>query len=202
MTNFAAPAKPLTDGVVTLRLPSAEAGDVEAVLGYIEQEQLDGGWLPAVPLVSAEEAVDEWVDAWSNRTSRHGPVFVATIPGERRFVGIVGLVDRGQGIVELIYGIAPPWRGRGLASRAVELAALWAASQPGVNTVELRIDRDMIECQHVAVNAGFAVAGTVTQFVPATGETFEDLRYVLTPPTGSPDSGSAASTTSYQELPE
>ncbi len=57
---------------------------------------------------------------------------------------------------------------------------------PGVRTVELRIDQDMIDSQHVAANAGFVVAGTVTQFVPCTGETFEDLRYVLQwPPPGS-----------------
>jgi hypothetical protein len=38
----------------------------------------------------------------------------------------------------------------------------------------------------VAANAGFVVAGTVTQFVPCTGETFEDLRYVRQrPPPGS-----------------
>jgi hypothetical protein len=30
---------------------------------------------------------------------------------------------------------------------------------PGVKATELRIDQDMIECQHVAVNAGFVVAG-------------------------------------------
>jgi RimJ/RimL family protein N-acetyltransferase len=193
MTHFTPPAQPLTDGVVTLRLPSAEAGDVAAVLGYIEHEQLDGGWLPAVPLVSAEQAIGDWLDAWTNRTSRNNPTFVATVPTEPRFVGIVGVVDRGQGIVELIYGIAPGWRGRGLASRAVELAARWAADQPGVNTVELRIDQDMIECQHVAVNAGFALAGTVTQLVAGLGETFEDLRYVLTAPSASRDSASAAS---------
>ena len=81
--------------------------------------------------------------------------------------------------MELIFGIEPRWRGRGLASRAVRHAARWAASQPGVTKVELRIDQDMTECQHVAVNAGFVVAGAVTQFVPGTGETFEDLRYVL-----------------------
>ena len=79
----------------------------------------------------------------------------------------------------MIYGIAPRWRGRGLASRAVRLAARWAATLPGVKAIELRIDQDMIECQHVAVNAGFVVAGTVRQFVPGTGETFEDMRYVL-----------------------
>jgi hypothetical protein len=52
------------------------------------------------------------------------------------------------------------------------------ASQPGVRTVELRIDRDMIDSQHVAASAGFVAAGTVTQLVAGTGETFEDLRYV------------------------
>ena len=89
------------------------------------------------------------------------------------------MVDRGEGAIEMIYGIAPGWRGRGLASRAVRLAARWALSQPGVTTVELRIDQDMMICQHVAANAGFIPAGTVTQVVAGTGATFEDLRYVL-----------------------
>jgi RimJ/RimL family protein N-acetyltransferase len=193
MTYLTAPAEPLTDGVVTLRLPSAEAGDVEAVLGYIEREQLDGGWLPEIPLVSAEQAIGDWLDAWTNRASRNGPTFVVTVSQEPRFVGIVGMVDRDEGIVELIFGIAPPWRGRGLASRAVQLAARWAARSPGVTAVELWIDQDITECQHVAMNAGFVVAGTVRQFVPGTGETFEDLRYVLKQPVRSEESWSAPS---------
>ena len=78
----------------------------------------------------------------------------------------------------MIYGIAPRWRERGLASRAARLAARWALSQPGVTAVELRIGEDRKASQHVAANAGFAVAGTVTQFVPGIGQTFEDLRYV------------------------
>ena len=179
MTHFPVPPLPLTDGVVTLRLPSPEAGDVDTVLGYIEHEQLDGGWLPEIPLVSAERAIGDWGDAWAGRPSRNGPTFVVTVAGESQFVGIVAVGDRGDGIVEMIYGIAPRWRGRGLASRAVRLAARWALSLPGVITVELRIDQDHTASQHVAVNAGFAVAGTVTQFVPGTGKTFEDLRYIL-----------------------
>jgi Acetyltransferase (GNAT) domain len=123
MTNLTAPAQPLTDGVVTLRLPSVAAGDVGAVLSYIEQEQLDGGWLPEIPLVSAEQAIGDWLDAWAARPSRNGATFVVTVSSEPRFIGIVGLVDRGEGIVEMIYGIAPRWRGRGLASRAVRLAS-------------------------------------------------------------------------------
>jgi RimJ/RimL family protein N-acetyltransferase len=179
MTWFTAPAQPLTDDVVTLRLPSPAAGDIDAVRGYIEREQLDGGWLPEIPLVTAEQAIGDWLDAWAGRPSRNGPTFVVTIPQEPRFIGIIGLKGRGQGVIEMIYGTAPRWRGRGLASRAVRLAAHWALSLPGVIAVELRIDQDMLTCQHVAENAGFVVAATVTQFVPGTGETFEDLRYLL-----------------------
>jgi RimJ/RimL family protein N-acetyltransferase len=179
MTYVPPLARPLTDGVVTLRLPSPEAGDVDTVVGYIDHEQLDGGWLPEIPLVSAERAICDWVDAWAGRPSRNGPTFVVTVAGESQFVGIVAVGDRGDGTVEMIYGIAPRWRGRGLAGRAVRLAARWALSLPGVSTVELRVDQDHPASQHLAVNAGFAVAGTVTQFVPGTGETFEDLRYVL-----------------------
>jgi RimJ/RimL family protein N-acetyltransferase len=69
----------------------------------------------------------------------------------------------------MIYGIAPRWRGRGLASRAVRLAARWAATLPGVKTIELRIDRDMIECQHVAANAGFVGPGPCASSFPAPG---------------------------------
>jgi RimJ/RimL family protein N-acetyltransferase len=179
MTHLTAPAHPLTDGIVMLRLPSVAAGDADAVRSYIEQEQLDGGWLPEIPLVTAEQAVGDWVDAWAARPSRNGPTFMVTIPDEPRFIGIVGLRDRDDGIVEIIFGIAPRWRRHGLASRAVRLAAQWAASQREIRLVELRIDQDMIDCQLVAVNAGFVQAGTVIQFVPGTGETFEDLRYVL-----------------------
>ena len=114
MTHFTAPVQPLTDGVVTLRLPSVEAGDVNAVISYTEQGQLDGGWLPEIPLVTAGQAIADWLDAWAGRPSRNGPTFVITIPGQPRFIGIVGLgdSDSGQGVVGMIYGIAPRWRGR------------------------------------------------------------------------------------------
>jgi len=179
MTLLTAPAWPLADGVVRLRLPSLAAGDIDAVRGYIDQDQLDGGWLPEIPLVSAERAIGDWLDAWTGRASRNGPTFVVTVPEELRFIGIIGLKDRGEGAVEMIYGIAPRWRGRGLASRAALLTARWALSLLSVTAVELRISQDNTASQHVANNAGFAVTGTVTQFVPGTGETYEDLRYVL-----------------------
>lgn len=97
---------------------------------------------PGSPVVPAERAIGDWLDAWAARPSRNGPVFMVTAPGEPRFIGIVGFGER---VVEMIYGIAPRWRGRCLAGRAVRLAARWALSLPGVTTVELRIDRHIWE---------------------------------------------------------
>lgn len=179
MTHLTALAHPLTDGVLTLRLPSPAAGDIDTVSSYIDQDQLDGIWLPGIPHIPAEQAIGDWLDGWEGRPSRDGPALLVTVPGEPRFIGIIGLGDRGAGVIEMVYGIAPRWRGRGLASHATRLAARWVLSQPGVTAVELRIDQDHIASQHVAENAGFTRAGTVTQDVPGTGQTFEDLRYVL-----------------------
>jgi RimJ/RimL family protein N-acetyltransferase len=95
---------------------------------------------------------------------------VVTVPEEPRLIGIVGLKDGGEGVVEMTYGIAPRWRGRGLASRAARLTVRWALSLPGVTAVELRIGQDHVASQHVANNAGFAVARTVTQSSPAPGK--------------------------------
>jgi hypothetical protein len=174
MTTFPARIEPLTDGVVTLRLPSPDAGDVDTVLSYIEEEQLDGGWLPEIPLIPAEQAVRDWSEGWATRRCRNGPTFVVTIAGEQRFIGH-----------RRLHRPRPRSGGDDLRDRAAmarpgpghpgsPLAAQWALSLPGVATAELRIDQDMSASQHVAVNAGFILAGTVTQFVPGTGETFED----------------------------
>jgi uncharacterized caspase-like protein len=59
MTHFTAPVQPLTDVVVALRLPSADAGGVDAVRGYTEQEQPDGGRLPEIPLAQASAIITD-----------------------------------------------------------------------------------------------------------------------------------------------
>jgi RimJ/RimL family protein N-acetyltransferase len=79
----------------------------------------------------------------------------------------------------MTYGVAPKYRGQGLATRIVRLASPWALRDPSVITVELRIAADHLESQRVACKAGFRLSGTVTCTVNSTGETFEDLRYVF-----------------------
>lgn len=182
MTILKAPAGTLTDGVGRLRLPSLDAGDVATINQYVEDDQLDGGWLPDVPLVAGDRLVMDWLDCWNGR-SRNGATFtfVVTVPDEPRFIGVVGVAERDDGAFELPYGTAPHWRGRGLASRATRLAAQWVARQLGVRTVEVLIDQDQRAGERVAVNAGFVLADTMPRSDPGTGETVQ-LRYIMDRP--------------------
>jgi RimJ/RimL family protein N-acetyltransferase len=183
MTILKAPAGTLTDGVVELRLPSPDAGDVATINRYVEDEQLVGGWLPDVPLVTGERLVKDWLDCWNGRRSRDGATFtfVVTVPDEPRFIGVVGVAERDDGAFEMSYGTAPDWRGRGVASRATRLAAQWVAKQPGVHTVEVLIDQGQRAGERVAVNAGFVLAETVPRSDPGAGETVQ-LRYIMDRP--------------------
>src|SRR5215469_11040564 len=74
MTVLTAPASSLTDGVVQLRLPSPDAGDVTTINTYVEKKELDGGWLPDVPLVTGERLVEDWLNGWAGirRRRRRG----------------------------------------------------------------------------------------------------------------------------------
>ena len=94
------------------------------------------------------------------------------------------------------------------ALRAADKAADWLAgwagrpsrngpTLPQAQTVELRIDQHNMASQDVAARAGFVLGGTVTQFIPGTGKTCEDLRYVLSRATlslarGAPSSSSSS----------
>ena len=183
MTILKAPAGTLADGVVELRLPSPDAGDVATINQYVEDEQLDGGWLPDVPLVTGERLVKDWLDCWNGRRSRDGATFtfVVTVPGEPRFIGVVGVAEHDDGAFEMSYGTAPDWRGRGLASRATRLAAQWVARQPSVRTVEVLIDQGQRASERVAVNAGFVLAETMPRSDPDAGEAVQ-LRYIMDRP--------------------
>jgi len=109
MTILKAPAGTLADGVVELRLPSPDADDIATINQYVQDEQLDGAWLPDVPLVTGERLVKDWLHCWKGGPSRDRATFtfVVTVPGEPRFVGVVGVAERDDGAFEMSYGTAP-----------------------------------------------------------------------------------------------
>ena len=183
MTILKAPAGTLTDGVVELRLPSPDAGDLATINGYVADDQLEGGWLPEVPLVSGQRLLDDWLNCWRGGPGSDGGAFtfVVTIPQEQRFIGVVGVTEGDDGAFDMTYGTAPAWRRRGLASRATRLAAQWVARQPGVHTVETVIEQGDSSSERVAVNAGFVLTDTMTRAEPDAGVVVEQ-RYVMQRP--------------------
>ena len=174
----------LTDGVVSLRVPSA--GDADAFVSYAAGK--DGGlgeaWLPSLYAGASRErclwTVADWVAGWAGEESYDGPALLLTIAQSPWPVGMIGFVCRGAGTIGLVLGVAPSWRGQGLATRAVLLAVGWLIRERGAEVVELRVGRDCPACQRIAVKSGFSLAGTVSSAIEATGTVVDDSRYITT----------------------
>src|SRR5690242_3625568 len=102
---MAAPDARLSDGVVTLRLPAADAGDIDALARYCEREEgLQDFWLPLLPGGSPRASVRDWLDGWEGLPSHNGPVLVVIIPESEDFIGVVGFTPRSVDCVEMTYG--------------------------------------------------------------------------------------------------
>jgi RimJ/RimL family protein N-acetyltransferase len=100
------------------------------------------------------------------------------VPDERApFVGIVQLHPRSDTTLELLYGVAPKARGRGIATAALTLVSSWALEELRCERVELRIDEGHRESQRVAEKAGFRFAEKIETFVTGTGSTHIDLLF-------------------------
>jgi RimJ/RimL family protein N-acetyltransferase len=183
--EVAPPDRPLNDGFVTLRVPAPS--DIDAIAEYARREAgLDDTWLPYVPGPPAERGglvVADWLRGWNGQPSHNGPALLLTIPATPEPVGMV-MVGARAGGVELAVGVAPPWRGQGLATRALRLTATWLIRDRGIQEVELRISRDHAVSKRVAVRAGFDLAGTVRQVIEATSQGYDDLRYDFRPREG------------------
>ncbi len=172
----------LTDGVISLRVPSVE--DVDAFVSYAAGQGggLGEAWLP-LPYAGASRErclwmVADWLAGWAGEGSYKGPALLLTIAASPEPVGMVGFVCGGTGTIELVLSVAPSWQGQGLATRAVVLAAGWLTRERGAEVVELRAGCDSPACQRIAVKSGFALAGTVSSIVEATGTVVDDLRYI------------------------
>lgn len=173
------PKRPLGDGVVTLRLPTCD--DIARFAHYGSQEALlEGIWIVGpreAPIEQwATELVAELRAGWTPQGGDHGGGLV--VDEQERCVGTVNFVLRQPGHVELTYGVAPPFRGRGIATRAAMLASEWALSEGGYECVELRIGEGHAVSRRVAVNAGFQCVERFETFVEGTGRTHIDSLYV------------------------
>lgn len=147
-------------------------------------ELLEGVWISGVGKPPPRDDVDAWArdvaadlcNAWTAEGSVHGPAFV--IDEEEPFVGTLYLGERPSNALELAYGVAPPFRRRGIASRAARLAAAWALTDAGYSSVELRIAASHPEREEVARRASFTFVERFVTHIEGTGRDAVDLLYV------------------------
>ena len=175
---FPAP-DPITDGVVTLRVPRPE--DSRHLARWGTPELLDGVWI-AAPHPTGDVAawaraiVDDLRAAWTDAGGTQGPALV--IDETEPFVGIVYLSWRGPRTIELSYGVAPPFRRRGIASRTARILSDRLLEDGHADRVELRIDDAHPERAVVAERAGFRFIERFITHVEGTGEDAIDRLYV------------------------
>ncbi|MFI8362031.1 GNAT family N-acetyltransferase [Streptomyces sp. NPDC085612] len=162
----------LSDGTITLRPLSPEDAEAHPA----GEDELLVRWLNGGPgtlggvVAYFRHCREQWDTAGPLRAFgiRAGADAVLAGTVDVRFEG-AGLLP---GQVNLAYGLHPAWRGRGLATRAVLLAARYAAREGGAEAV-IQVDRDNPASAAVARRAGFTPAAPVPR---ADGAPFD--RYV------------------------
>ncbi len=89
--------------------------------------------------------------------------FLIEDAARRDRLGRIGLDLRPHepGAAEIGYWMAPPARGRGVATAAVRALCPWAFAEPGLDLIEWRCETGNVASRRVAEKAGFVIEGTL-----------------------------------------
>jgi len=177
------PARPLSDGVVSLR-PWREA-DVPAVAAACRDEEI-ARWLDSVPQPYTDADARAYVAmtrrGWKEETLAAFAI-TAALTGEVLGSVALSVVDAEQAVAEIGYWVRREARKRGTATRAVLLASRWALGQCGVQRLQLRADVHNLASQRVAERAGFTREGVLrsARYSPRRGARVDFVMYSLLP---------------------
>lgn len=156
------PEPPLSDGVIVLRpwrrddapVLASAFGSGDAELAY---------WMDDVPqpytIADAVAYVERSQAGWRGEVP--ATPFASCDVVSAEVLGWLGLTwdEAGEGTVEAGYWTRGEARGRGVATRAVLLAAAWMFGDLGFERLELRIDTRNGPSRRVAEKAGFTLDG-------------------------------------------
>ena len=155
------PDPPLADGVVLLR-PWTD-GDVSVIAESCRDPEI-ARWIDDIPAPYTRADARAYVAA-CRRGWKDGSLwaFAVTDAQTGTILGScgVGWQDHPHGVAEIGYWVRAEARGRGVATRAVRLAAEWAFEQGDVLRLQLRADVHNEASQKVAENAGFRREGVL-----------------------------------------
>ena len=106
----------------------------------------------------------EWLEFYEEgRREGKREAFAVVDADDGSFLGL-GLafgIDREGRQLELGYVVAPEARGRGVATRTLELLTQWGFSELDALRIELRISADNEASKRVAANVGYRYEGTL-----------------------------------------
>jgi RimJ/RimL family protein N-acetyltransferase len=166
------PDPPLTDGVVTLRLPTPR--DLAAISAYATDPDLDETmWLPLPSGADEDQArtlLAEYSASWKG--GHYAPALVIADSVTDRMIGVIHLWMGSSGAGAITVGVAPARRRRGLATRAVGLLTAWAFARAGLSRLEWETDSENVASIRLAERCGFGLH----QRLP--GEGRDELIYV------------------------
>lgn len=140
---------PIAAGDVVLR-PVSAAAAAALVTGDFSQIQAGEGW-----------PHEDSLDGLRMVAGGHGLGWLITlgdlVVGE---CGTHGPPDR-SGVVEIGYGLAAPYRGRGYGRQTVRALSHWLLGRPGVTGVLAHTDPDNAPSRRSLESAGFRLDGAV-----------------------------------------
>ena len=151
------PDPPLRDGVITLREKRVE--DVDALVDLCQDPAIPR-WT-RVPVPYTREDALSWIAASELELTTGTAIDWLAVDEQGDVVASIAVqhIRPDQGVGEIGYWVAGPARGRGIATRAVRLAAGWALRELGLRTLELMTHEDNLASQGVARAAGFNETG-------------------------------------------
>ncbi len=155
------PDPPLSDGVVTLR-PWREE-DVPSLVSCCGDAEI-AAFIDQIPQPYREEDARVYVEhasaGWNDGTEA---AFALTAADGGEVLGSIGVrwLDPEQGVGEVGYWVRREARGRGVATRGLQLVARWTLREVGLARLQLRADERNAPSRRVAQNAGFTEEGTL-----------------------------------------
>ncbi len=143
-----------------LRLRPLAVGDAALLAEATSGEQAPSLWgaHPAGPYSpgDAQAALAAWDPAAAGQFS------LGILRGQR-LVGAVGLMPDSPGSIELAYWVRPEERGKGIASRAVAAATLWAHRELAAPRIWLEIEPGNEPSLRLAQRAGYRFEQRISQ---------------------------------------
>jgi RimJ/RimL family protein N-acetyltransferase len=159
------PLPPLSDGTVTLR--ELTAADVPAVTAACRDPEIVR-WTTEIPEDYTEEHARGWIESTRSGWEKGSAEFAITETATDAVAGAIGLVERKEWIAEIGYWVAVPFRGRGLATRALGLVAEWGHSL-GFVRLQLTMLLGNDASARVAAKCGFVEEGVLHGYAKQRG---------------------------------